>query len=58
MNDDVQISVNAGRDAFFYKGKIIDDTDPDFILFKDRKIGEVKISKAAIIAIQKLRDGE
>lgn len=59
MNDEkkqVQITVNTGKDCFFYKGYILDDTE-DYIEFEDFKVGSVKIYKNAIVAISEINGG-
>ena len=51
-----QITVNTGKDCFFYKGYILEDTS-EYIKFKDDRDGVVKIYKHSIIAISNVKGG-
>lgn len=56
MNDETeyQFCVNTGKEPFFYKGRILRESE-DFLVIEDRKLGEVEVSKHAIISRQRIR---
>jgi len=48
-----KVCVNVGNNPFFYKGYILEESN-DYILIEDFKAGEIKLSKNAVISVQKV----
>lgn len=49
------IKIVSGDRVFFYNGIILSE-DADFIIFDDRKIGEIRLNKKFIISVEKRGD--